>query len=146
MAGSGLTPTDRHDLTSGNDSRHSAPPCFQAFLWSPAEMIERLGGDDSLARQLVVLFMGEYEKLLDNLRHSVSAGNADDVRRAAHAAKGCIANFIDGGPQYTAYQIEHLATTGQLATVPALLAQLEGEVAALVEQMRAFERETSCAS
>lgn len=145
MAARGLTPSDRHDVTNGGEHRHGAPGA-SVVLWSPAEMTERLGGDEALARQLVVLFLGEYEKLLDNLRRSVATGSADDVRRAAHAAKGCIANFIDGGPQETAYRIEQLGAAGNLAVAPALVAQLECEVATLVEQMQAFERETSCAS
>jgi HPt (histidine-containing phosphotransfer) domain-containing protein len=140
----GLTPGERRDFTSDDQPRHDAPT--DVVLWSPAAMTERLGGDEALARQLVVLFLGEYEKLLANLRRSVAAGSADEVRRAAHATKGCIANFIDGGPQETAYRIEQLGASGELAMAPALVAQLEREVATLVEQMQAFERETSCAS
>jgi HPt (histidine-containing phosphotransfer) domain-containing protein len=114
---------------------HATPP-----LWSAAEMIDRLGGDEALARQLVALFLGEYPKLLDALRASVSTGNADSVRRAAHAAKGCIANFVDGGPQATAHAIERLGADGRLEGVAPLVARLEHEVAALVAPMREFER------
>jgi two-component system sensor histidine kinase/response regulator len=109
-------------------------------------MVQRLGGDEELTRQLVQLFFGEQVKLLTNLHASVRGGNADHVRRAAHAAKGCIANFIDGGPQATAYRIEQLGAAGTLADVPALVTQLEREVALLVEQMRKFVQETPCAS
>jgi HPt (histidine-containing phosphotransfer) domain-containing protein len=144
MAARALTPND--DLAKGTGHLHAASPHVHSIRWSPAEMTERLGGDDALARQLVVLFLGEYERLLTNLRQSATSARADDVRRAAHAAKGCIANFIDGGPQETAYRIEQLAAAGQLGGVAALIAQLEEEVRVLVEQMQAFERETSCAS
>jgi len=140
MDAHGVTAGERHDR-NGEQARH-APP----VTWSPAEMIERLDGDDALARQLVVLFLGEYERLLANLRTALAAGSADEVRRAAHAAKGCLANFIEGGPQATAHQIEQLGAAGRLSEVPALSAQLEDEVGALVLEMRAFERETSCAS
>jgi HPt (histidine-containing phosphotransfer) domain-containing protein len=122
------------------------PIPVQRVVWSSAEMTERLGGDEALARQLVVLFFGEYEKLLTNLRDSLAAGNADQVRRAAHAAKGCIANFVDGGPQATAARIEQLGSAGELGEVTTLIGQLEREVAVLVAQMRAFVGETSCAS
>jgi HPt (histidine-containing phosphotransfer) domain-containing protein len=144
MAGRGLTPND--DRTNETRHAHAVSPNVQTVRWSPAEMSERLGGDDVLARQLVVLFLGEYERLLMTLRQSSITGGADDVRRAAHAAKGCIANFIEGGPQDTAYRIEQLGAAGQLGEVPALIAQLEDEVGVLVQQMQAFERETSCAS
>ena len=114
-------------------------------MWSPTAMVNRLDGDEELARQLITLFLGEYPRLMDGLRSSVSAGNPDAVRRAAHAAKGCIANFVDGGPQATAYRIEQLGTAGTLDEVPALVAQLEGEVERLARAMSAFQ-ESSCAS
>ena len=113
--------------------------------WSPVAMIDRLDGDEELARQLITLFLGEYPRLMDGLRVSVSGGNPDAVRRAAHAAKGCIANFVDGGPQATAYMIEQLGTAGTLDDVPALVAQLEREVEGLARAMTVFQ-ESSCAS
>ena len=113
--------------------------------WTPVAMIDRLDGDEELARQLITLFLGEYPRLMDSLRVSVSGGNPDAVRRAAHAAKGCIANFVDGGPQATAYRIEQLGTARTLDDVPALVAQLEREVEDLVRAMTAFQ-ESSCAS
>jgi HPt (histidine-containing phosphotransfer) domain-containing protein len=114
-------------------------------------MVERLGGDQELARELVSLFLGEYPNLMHNLRASIGSGNPDAVRRAAHAAKGCIANFIDGGPQTTAYRIEQLGTEGRLNEIAPLFSHLELEVATLVRDMTAFmagasERGASCAS
>jgi HPt (histidine-containing phosphotransfer) domain-containing protein len=114
-------------------------------------MVERLGGDEDLARELVSLFLGEYSNLMNNLRASIGTGNPDAVRRAAHAAKGCIANFIDDGPQMTAYRIEQLGTEGRVSEIAPLFSRLELEVAALVRDMTAFsrgasEQGASCAS
>jgi HPt (histidine-containing phosphotransfer) domain-containing protein len=130
---------------AGHEGGHERPRLLPV-TWSPAAMIERLDGDDALARQLVMLFLGEYERLLTALRNALAAGRADEVRRAAHAAKGCLANFIEGGAQATAHQIEQLGAADRLSEVPALAAQLEDEVGALVVEMQAYERATSCAS
>jgi HPt (histidine-containing phosphotransfer) domain-containing protein len=108
-------------------------------------MIARLDGDEELARQLIALFLGEYPRLMDGLRVSVNGGSPDAVRRAAHAAKGCIANFVEGGPQATAHRIEQLGSAGTLDGVPALVTQLEREVEGLARAMVAFQ-ESSCAS
>ena len=122
------------------------PSGVDVTVWSPAAMVERLGGDEELARQLITLFLGEYPKLMENLRLSVSGGQPDAIRRAAHAAKGCIANFVEvGGPQATAFRIEQLGTAGALSEVPALVAQLERELDALARDMIAFQ-ESSCES
>jgi HPt (histidine-containing phosphotransfer) domain-containing protein len=104
-------------------------------------MIERLGGDDALAHQLVALFLVEYQKMLSAMRDSIASGSADAVRRAAHAFKGSAANFIDDGPVATAFAIERLGKDNGLADVPALFARLENEVAELVTYMRQFQAE-----
>jgi HPt (histidine-containing phosphotransfer) domain-containing protein len=109
--------------------------------WSPDTMIERIGGDDELARQLVSLFLVESPKMLSALRESIDGGTADAIRRAAHAFKGSVANFIDGGPVATALEIEMCGRQGSLDAVPGLFARLEREVAELVSGMRSFESE-----
>jgi HPt (histidine-containing phosphotransfer) domain-containing protein len=114
--------------------------------WSAAQMIERLGGDAELARQLVTLFLAEYPHLIEGLRTSLAAGRATEVSRAAHAVKGCLANFIESGPHETAFEIERLGREGRLHPAPALLARLEREVAAIVPCMQAFEADGSCGS
>ena len=115
-------------------------------LWSPKDLIERLGGDEALARQLVVLFLAESARLLQTLRRSCDSGSADDVRRAAHAVKGCIANFIEGGPHATASDIERLAAEGSVGEARPLVGALEREVAGLVALMKPFAQNESCAS
>lgn len=110
-----------------------------ATAWSAREMIDRLGGDEELARQLVALFLTECPRLLARLRDSLASGQADDVRRAAHAARGCIANFVEGGPQLTAFEIERLGMEGHLDLAAPVIVRLEQELAAMVAVMRDFE-------
>lgn len=108
-------------------------------VWSPEPMIERLGGDEELARQLVTLFIAEYPKLLDALRDSTSAADADRIRRAAHALKGCVGNFVDDGARQTAFEIECMGAEGRLSGIAGLVVQLERELAGLAGAMLDFE-------
>jgi two-component system, sensor histidine kinase and response regulator len=114
--------------------------------WSAEAMLERLAGDDELARQLVALFLVEYPKLLATLHATIESAQGDAVRRAAHATKGCLANFVESGPHATAYEIERLAAEGRVDATPPLLARLEREIAAIVIDMRKFEAGASCES
>jgi HPt (histidine-containing phosphotransfer) domain-containing protein len=114
--------------------------------WSPEPMLERLGGDVDLGRQLVTLFLSEYPRLVENLRASLASGRPQDVRRAAHAVKGSIANFIETGPHETAFEIERLGQEERLEPAMALVPRLERELAAIVPCMRTFERGGSCGS
>lgn len=114
--------------------------------WSPQAMLERLGGDEDLTRQLVSLFLEEYPRLMAAVRASVGHVNADEVRRAAHALKGSIGNFTDSTPMTTAAELELLGRDNRLADAHAVLARLERDVAAFVSQLQQFERESRCAS
>lgn len=119
---------------------------MNADVWTPTVMIERLSGDEILARELVALFLEEYPALIASLRDRVAGGDPEQVRLAAHALKGCVANFIDQGPRATAFEIERMGASGSLAGVGAALSRLEREIGEMVAQMREFEGQTSCES
>jgi two-component system, sensor histidine kinase and response regulator len=105
-------------------------------LWTSAALTERLGGDRQLASELVDIFLSEYPNLVGALRHTVSRGDGDAIRRAAHAVKGTVVNFVHDGPAATALALERAAAESRLAEIPALMARLEGEIELLVAAMR----------
>jgi len=114
--------------------------------WSPDRMLVRLAGDRALAKQLAEIFVLECPGMLATLRDSIARGHPDAVRRAAHACKGSVLNFVEGGPAAVALQLENAGRENRLHDAPALFARLEGELAALVEQLRAFQAEGPCES
>jgi len=101
-------------------------------------MVTRLGGDEALARQLATLFIEECPRMLERVHTSVSSGTPDDVRRAAHAFKGSVSNFIEQGPAVTAFELECAGRDGGLEGAPALVVRLDGEVEALLVELRRF--------
>lgn len=109
------------------------------FVWSPEQMIERLGGDEELTRQLVALFLDECPRMIAQVRESVDQGTPDLVRRAAHAFKGSVSNFMPNGPTVTAFALETIGREGRISEAPAVLAKLEREVEVLTAQLRAFD-------
>ena len=113
-------------------------PNRDSLQWTPARMLSRLDGDVELAQQLAAIFVNEYPKMLDRLRAALTSGGADDVRRAAHALKGSVSNFIDGGPTATAFELENMGRSGQLEGTSAVLDRLERELAALSASLRKF--------
>jgi HPt (histidine-containing phosphotransfer) domain-containing protein len=102
-------------------------------------MIERLGGDEELARQLVELFVSECPRMISEIRDSVAGADADKIRRAAHAFKGSVGNFTDGVPMTTAFALERLGAAGNVAEATGLLPQLEREVEQFIAALRRFE-------
>ena len=79
------------------------------------------------------------EALIERLRGAVAARSADDVRRAAHALKGSVSNFIDGGPTATAFELETMGRNGQLDGTSAVLDRLEQEIVALTVCLQDFQ-------
>ncbi|HEY4659702.1 MAG TPA: response regulator, partial [Gemmatimonadaceae bacterium] len=59
--------------------------------------IERLGGDADLAREMARTFVRQAGRLVDAVRSAVAGGDADALRRAAHALKGAAGNFNAAG-------------------------------------------------
>ena len=116
-----------------------AHPNQVALGWTPERMLSRLDGDVELAVQLAEIFNDEYSRMLDRVRAAVEAGAADEVRRAAHALKGSVANFIDGGPTATAFELETMGRNGRLEKSSILFNRLEQEVIALTACLRDFQ-------
>ena len=122
-----------------------APSAPEAPSWSPETMLERLGGDEGLARQLVSLFLTEYPRMMIAIREGVALDSAEDLRKAAHAFKGSVGNFTDGPPTTTAFELEQIGREGRLLDARAVLGRLEGDVERFIEQLQKFEREATCA-
>ena len=101
-------------------------------------MLARLDGDLELAQQLAVIFVDEYPTMIQRLRDAVSGGSADDIRRAAHAIKGSISNFVDGGPTATAFELENMGRNVDLQNVGLVLERLEREIVGLADCLRKF--------
>jgi HPt (histidine-containing phosphotransfer) domain-containing protein len=155
MDGDISKPINRRELISlveGLERRSDAQPASTpapaapAIRWSPGVMVDRLGGDEDLVRQLVSLFLAEYPRMIGAIRDSVAGGSADAIRRAAHAFKGSVANFTDQAPMTTAFELEVMGKENRLDTVAEVLGRLEREIESLAEQLRAFESGKVCAS
>jgi HPt (histidine-containing phosphotransfer) domain-containing protein len=132
------TPADMSDGPMVD--RKQANGASTAAPWSPSAMIERLGGDEELARQLAELFVLECPRMMTEVRDSVAGGDADRVRRAAHAFKGSVGNFTDDAPTTTAFEMEVMGMDGRIEQMPALLARLESEVSGFLDALRRYEQ------
>ncbi len=86
--------------------------------------MSRVGGDAELLKELGVLFLEEYPRLLAQLRDARQQGEAVQLERAAHALKGSVANFGAKDAVEIAAQIEQSGSRGDLA-VDEMLRSLE---------------------
>ena len=68
------------------------------------------------------------------------------AREMEHAFKGSVANFVSDGAAATALAWEQAGRAADIGDTPILLGQLEQQTAALVKEMRDYQRGPLCAS
>jgi HPt (histidine-containing phosphotransfer) domain-containing protein len=102
------------------------------------ELVEQLGGDLDMAKELVSLFLGEWPGEFEKVRRGVDSGAVEEVRIAAHTLKGVIGNFSRGPSMHTAGKLEAIARSGSLAGTAELVTALDRQLRALDADLRRF--------
>ena len=83
---------------------------------------------DAMLPVLIDGFEKDGDRLLDDARGGIDAGQADAVRRAAHTLKSIAATFGARPLAATCLELETEARSGDLSTAPALLVRIEREL------------------
>jgi HPt (histidine-containing phosphotransfer) domain-containing protein len=105
--------------------------------WSAG--LDYVGGDERLLRDVIGLFLEEYEGWLLEARQAIAAGKNADLKRAAHNLKGSLRYF--GAPEAftTAQNLETLARNGILNDALAVCGELERQLQQdIVPELRTF--------
>src|SRR4051794_41096338 len=80
-------------------------------------LLDRVGGDSSLLREIAAIFLDEVPGLLAEMEAAADAGDALRLQHAAHAVKGSVANFEVAPVTQAALTLELMGTTGDLSDV-----------------------------
>ena len=99
-----------------------AAPEEKAF--NRAEVLERLGDDESLFQTLAGMFVSDSANYIHALEQALAAGDAPRLEREAHTVKGLLATFSAEAGTELAQQLEHLARRGSLEGADSLTADL----------------------
>jgi signal transduction histidine kinase/CheY-like chemotaxis protein len=137
--GSGATPAAPPAAAAADGASAPAACDLDAF-------VDRVGGDEELAREMALLFVPDAHRLLEGLRSAIEAGDADRVRLDAHALKGAAGNFDAARTVAAAYELECIGRHGDLSRAAEVLATLSLETTQLIEALSAFGERRSCAS
>jgi len=89
------------------------------------ELMERVGGDNALARELLDMFKADCPARLAALRAALDAGDMDGVRSAAHEIKGTAANMSAKAVVAAAVRAEQAARDDDAPAVGQALRELE---------------------
>jgi CheY-like chemotaxis protein len=107
-----------------------------AAAFDEAEALARTGGSREGLRELAIILAEHAPKLLDDARRALAAGDAAEVRRAAHTLKGSAALFGAKPTVDAALALETMGREGKLEGAEEGIKRLDAELQRLLEALR----------
>lgn len=105
-----------------------------------ARLLEGVGGDARLMRQLIRIFLDDSAAMLHSIRAAIDAADAEALRQAAHALKGAVANFSRQGTCEVALALEEMGRRGELADADEAFVALEKQLFRLARALMALQK------
>ena len=109
------------------------------------ELLARVDGDRVLLVELVRLFVQERPALLGSMEEALRDGDAQELARAAHKAKGAFGNLSAPLAQQCAVELELLARHGELALATDVFLRLTQQVERLEAELLALTQDDRAA-
>jgi len=103
--------------------------------WDARRFLEKIGGDESLLREVTDIFLEETPKLIARLRQAVAAGDAAVIERTAHSLKGELSYFGSSAAEH-ARELERIGREKRLDRAPDVFASFEAEVRSLMDAVQ----------
>ena len=94
--------------------------------------LSRLGGDETLLREVAAVFLEEYPELLAEIAGAVQTQDAGRLQHFAHSLKGAVANFGVQAAYDSALRLEMMGRQGDLSSAGSAFAELQS----IMEQLR----------
>jgi PAS domain S-box-containing protein len=117
--------TGTRSAKSRNGKNGMNPPGDKVFNLS--EMMERIMGDEELAREIIGAFLHDIPGQILALQSYLESGEAAAVQRQAHSIKGASANASCSSLREAAYEVEKAGKANDLARAAEILPRLQQE-------------------
>jgi len=95
------------------------------------EILDRVGGDESLLREVAGIFLTECPDLIEDIRTAIDSRDPKRLERSAHTLKGAVSNFGARAATQAAFQLEHLGRQNRFDGVGEAMDRLEEQLAQL---------------
>jgi two-component system, sensor histidine kinase and response regulator len=100
------------------------------------QILDRLGEDEKLLREVIQIFIDEAPKHLDTLRSALGQGDAEALEKITHSMKGELAYLGISEVSQKARELEELGPKHDLEQASKIFPFFEAEVSAIVAAMR----------
>jgi PAS domain S-box-containing protein len=91
-------------------------------------LIENSLGDMDLVREVVGLFLENYQEAIEALRGAIAMGDCESVNEAAHKLKGSLGGVQAGAAWRVAFRLEEMGRGGDLTAALAAIEELDYEI------------------
>jgi CheY-like chemotaxis protein/HPt (histidine-containing phosphotransfer) domain-containing protein len=125
-------PSHTRPVTTGD--AEAGPPVDSSVL---ERLAESMGGDDAFVAELIDQFVTDSPALVAAAHKGLEAGDADEVRRAAHTLKSNAATFGANELADRSNRLEAAAKAGVLEDGPARLEAIDEELGRVHAALRA---------
>ena len=112
------------------------PPPTVAGVYDRDRVLDNVGGDLDLLRQIAGMFLDDYGGALADLDRAAQGGVADKLYSVAHSIKGTVANFGADKAVAATIALEKCCKSGDLSAVPALAETIKAAVEELAMALR----------
>ncbi|MDM8550303.1 response regulator [Desulfobacterales bacterium HSG2] len=115
----------RTDNRSSDAKETGSPAIEEKKIFDREELLNRLGGDEAICKEIIALTPQSFLELLENLKTALDENDAESVRIHAHTAKGMMANAASPVLQRTAYEMEIAGDNGDMDKARSVFGKLE---------------------
>ncbi len=110
------------------------------------DLLNRVGGDDKLLRQMIRTFLRETPKRMEALRKTLQRKDGGELSSRAHALKGSVSIFGALLAIQHTQSLQDLGRFGDFDECNRVFTQLEEEIAKLQQNLRGYAKESSAGS
>jgi signal transduction histidine kinase/ActR/RegA family two-component response regulator/HPt (histidine-containing phosphotransfer) domain-containing protein len=103
-----------------------------------ANLLDRVGGDEQLARQMVATFLRDTPKRMAGIQKAVTGKNGEKLASFAHALKGSVSIFGAEVARDHSEKLQDLGRANDFRATASLYKQLKEEIAELEANLRGY--------
>ncbi len=105
------------------------------------KILDRVGGDAELLKEIAHLFVEDSPRLLAEIRAAIPRGDAETVRNSAHTLKGSVGNFAAEAASQAAFKLEAMGRNQDLTGAQEAMLELEREIELVVGELVSLTQE-----
>jgi HPt (histidine-containing phosphotransfer) domain-containing protein len=103
-----------------------------------AAVLDRVGDDEELLREITAIFLTEYPSQIAEIRSAIGNQDAKRLERTAHSLKGSVSNFGAQAATSAAYRLEKIGRAQEMAQAPEAFDDLVSQFQRLRPELEAL--------